>query len=243
MKLEQLLSPAAVVIALAAAVTAWEYAATSVPAAAAPAAEKAEPTPAAAPILPTWADEQPDLSAEGLLERLLSNADSESLRVAREDIARSADAETVAILTAKYHAAAPGGEHRARILETVRVIANPPATAALVQEAAGNSDRELAMAAATALAKIGTVEAVIGLTEVWSHSQDARTKVELTDLFRGSEPLPECRGLLETLGRHPSASPWAMAAYELAGRTPEPEPGAQVAAVRWFSPAPKPQEE
>ncbi len=175
-----------------------------------------------------------------LLGRLLAGEDEAEFTQMRADFARSAEPDSIQKLAAHYQDKNISQEQRQCLLETLRVVINPMATAGLRDAALGTDEPALCVAASTGLAKTGTVESVMALTEVYQRITDEAARLQILNAFRHSDPLPEAKGLLQALAERAAHDPWGMAASELLQRTPDPViDGTTLAAIPQLTPAAK----
>lgn len=199
----------------------WHMAGTG-PSAAPAESSAPAPRPAAAPLVPLSAFTDAALpDPQALMTGILKAGDAETRAALRADFGRSADAESIRRLAALYQDQATSAGQRAHLLEALGVVINPMAAEGLREVALKTEDTALILAATQALAKTGTLEAMIALRDLYRHSRDEQLRVQTLDTFRNCDPLPEARGLLQALSAEAASDPWCLAAGELLTRTPE----------------------
>lgn len=205
-------------------------------------ASAASPSPVSlpAPEILMQAGDCPLPDPKAMLQTLAAGDDAEQLATARADFARSADADSVRQLVALYQNQFTTPEQRLRLLETLRVVINPPSIDTLRAVAADSEDPTLSLAASTSLAKIGSAESLVALTDIYRQSKSESLRLEVLDVFLHSDPLPEAKELLQALAERAASDPWGMAASELLLRTPDPViDGNTLAAIPQLTPAAK----
>lgn len=152
---------------------------------------------------------------------LVATEDPELIEATRKLLARAGQPETVDFLAELYGESASVSGQRLRILEAIQAIANPEALLALGKLTARFDDPELALAAAVALAKIGSAEAVERIREASdaaaASGHDALAG-ELARQFRNLSRQEQNRSHLEKIALEGDPR-WSPAAREILERS------------------------
>ena len=151
---------------------------------------------------------------------LAASDDSAVVRAATRTLARAATADTVNVLSELYAEPARQPEQRAQILTAISAITNPQAVAALGALASQVQQPELAAAAAASLAKSGTAEASMALSDAFltlagSAPETDALRQRLLETFATSRVTSDNAAYIATQSRLSISAAWQTAAQNL----------------------------
>ena len=165
---------------------------------------------------------------------LAASEDSEVVRAATRTLARAATADTVNVLAELYAEPARQPEQRAQILTAISAVTNPQAVTALGLLASQVRQPELAAAAATSLAKSGTAEASVALSDAFltltgSDPETEALRQRLLETFATSRVTSDNAAYIANQSRLSISTSWQTAAQNLIANAGK---SASAAAVR-----------
>jgi hypothetical protein len=151
---------------------------------------------------------------------LAASEDSEVVRAATRTLARAATADTVNVLAELYAEPARQPEQRAQILTAISAVTNPQAVTALGLLASQVQQPELAAAAATSLAKSGTAEASVALSDAYltltgSDPETEALRQRLLETFATSRVTSDNAAYIANQSRLSISGAWQIAAQNL----------------------------
>jgi|GEM_PF-2791226 len=165
---------------------------------------------------------------------LAASDDSDVIIAATRTLARAATPDTVNVLAELYAEPEHQPEQRAQILTAISAVTNPQAVTALGLLASQVQQPELASAAAASLAKSGTAEASMALSDAFltltgSDPETDALRQRLLETFATSRVTSENAAYIATQSRLSISAAWQTAAQNLIANA---GPSASADAVR-----------